>query len=93
MSIVSPHFSEFSLRLLPGFGFCGAANVLMWGASGRRTRWGTGWEVVDENLYMHAARRDNFRFVVKIVPGESTEATVAVLFPRMNSKGALSIVC
>jgi len=58
---------------------------------GRRTLWGTGWEVVDEDLCAHAARRDDFRFMIEIVPWESTIAAVEALFPRMKSKGSLFV--
>jgi len=86
-SISSPYFSEFSLRLC-----CERAKFKsVWGVSGRKTLWGTGWEVVDEDLYAHAARRDDFRFAVQIVTGESTAAAVEALFPRVKSKGSLLI--
>ena len=47
--------------------------------------------MIDEDLYAHAARRDDFRFVVNIVAGESTEAAVEALFPRMKLKGSLMV--
>jgi len=85
-SVSSPHFSEFSLRLCPRLGFS------LWrGASDRRTFWGAGWEVVDEDLYVRATRRDGFRFAIQIVPGESKKAAVEALFPRMKSLGSLLI--
>jgi len=83
-SISSPHFSEFALRLFQGFDNNG-------NFGGRRTSWGTGWGVVDEDLYAHAARRDGFRFVIEIVPWESTMATVEALFPRMKAMGSLFV--
>jgi len=85
-SISSPHFSEFSLLLSQGwldFELNGGANV--------PKVWGPGWEVVDEDLYVHAVRRDNFRFKVEIVIGQSTVAAVEAHFPRMKSKGSLVI--
>jgi len=83
-SISSPCFSEFSLRLCRGFN-------LTIGTGGRKTLWGTGWDVVDEDLCAHAARRDGFRFAVQIVARESTVAAVEALFPRMKSKGLLLV--
>ena len=82
-SISSPHFSEFSLRLVWGGNFGGTGH--------RKTLWGAGWEVVDENLYARTAQRGGFRFAIQIVTGESTEATIEALFPRMKSKGSLLI--
>jgi len=87
-SISSPHFSEFSLRLFKGML---PELTREEGAGDRKTSWGTGWEMVDEDLYAHAARKDDFRFVVNIVVGESTEADVEALFPRMKSKGSLLV--
>ena len=87
-SISSTRFSEFSLRLCQGA--LGSRNR---GTIGRKTSWGTGWEVVDEDLYAHTAGRDDFRFMVQIVTDESTEADVEALFPRMKSKGSLLITC
>ena len=83
-SISSPHFSEFSLRLCQEFNPTG-------GPGNRKTLWGIGWEVVDEDLYELAARRDDFRCAVQIVTGESTVAAVEALFPRMKSKGSMVI--
>jgi len=83
-SVSSPQFSEFSLRLSEGYNHDQ-------GPGDRRTVWGTGWEMVDEELYTRASRRDGFRFVIQIVPGESTEAAVETLFPRMKSNGSLLI--
>ena len=87
-SISSPHFAEFSLRL-----FRGTFDEYLrdQGAGDRKTLWGNGWEMVDEDLYAHAARRDDFRVVVNVVAGESTKAAVEALFPRMKSKGSLSV--
>jgi len=85
-SISSPYFSEFSLRLCQG-----ALQFAHGGASSRRTSWGEGWEVIDEDLYAHAAGGDDLRLVVQIVAGESTEAAVEELFPRMKSKGSLVV--
>ena len=86
-SISSLHFSKFFLRL--------SRNPLELdpdaGLGDRKTAWGTGWDVVDEDLYAHAVRRDDFWFVVQIVTGESTEAVVEALFPRMKSHGSLLI--
>jgi len=84
-SISSDDFSEFGLRLFRGFdnsGFYGYRNIL----------WGTGWDVVDEDLCALAAKRDDFRFVIEIVRGESTVAAVEALFPRMKSKGSLFVM-
>ena len=83
-SISSPHFSEFSLRLFEGFDRKG-------GFGRRKTSWGAGWGVVDEDLCALAARRDGFRFMIEIVPWESTMAAVEVLFPRMKSKDSLFV--
>ena len=81
-SISSPHFSEFSLRFLYLFG----------SADDRLFVLGTGWDVVDEELYACAARRSDFRFVIEIPAGEAIEAAqVEALFPRMKSKGSLLI--
>jgi len=85
-SISSPHFSEFSLRLDEG----SFKSNLDGAANGRRV-WGTGWEAIDEDLCAHAAGRDDFRFEVEIVKGQSTVAAVKKHFPKMNSKGLLSI--
>jgi len=87
-SIPSPHFSEFSLRLFQGIL---QRYVRGEAADNRKILWGAGWEMVDEVLYGHAARREDFRFVVNIVAGESTEADVEALFPRMKSRGSLLI--
>ena len=84
-SISSPYFSEFSLRL------CQEFNPTRGGRTSRKTLWGTGWEVVDEVLYTHAARRDDFLFEVRIITGESTVAAVEAIFPRMKSEGSLLI--
>jgi len=84
-SISSPHFSEFSLRLLHLFESnrnSGDQGPLLLE---------TGWEVVDEDLYACAARRSDFRFVVEIPSEGLTEAAVEALFPRMKSKGSLLI--
>ena len=83
-SISSPHFSEFSLRLLRGLS-------LKEDAGCRETLWGAGWEAVDEDLYARTAQSGGFRFAIKIVTGESTEAAVEAIFPRMKSKGSLFI--
>ena len=83
-SISSHHFREFSLRLRPGLD-----SDLNPGP--KTVPWGAGWEVVDEDLSAHAARRGNFRFVVEIPFGESAKATVEALFPQMKSKGWLLI--
>jgi len=83
-SVSSPHFWEFSLHLLRGSGNDGDPGP-------RTFSWGAGWEIVDEDLYTYAARRGNFRFVIEIPPGASTEAAIAALFPRMKSKGWLVI--
>ena len=86
-SITSPHFSEFSLLLFQrSYGY-----NYKEGDSRRGISWGTGWEVVDEDLYAHAARRDDFQVVIQIVTGKSTVAAVEALFPRMKSKGSLVI--
>ena len=85
-SISSPHFSEFSLRLCQGW-----QDFKPRGGGNRRRVWGTGWEVVDEDLYVHATRRDDFRFTVEILIGLSTVAAVEERFPRMESKGSLFI--
>jgi len=62
------------------------------GGSGPRTfSWGTGWEIVVEDLYTYAAQRGNFRFVIEIPSGGSTEAAVEANFPRMKLKGWLLI--
>ena len=88
MSISSPHFSEFSLRLFEGIlERC----IRGEGAGDRKTSWGTGWEMIGEDLYAYAARRDDFRFVVNVMAGESTEAAVEALFPRMKSKSSLLV--
>ena len=89
-SISSPHFSDFSLRLFQGY-LQVFARATGQGVSDRRTLWGLGWEMVDEALYAHAVRRDDFRFVINIVAGESTEAAVEALFPRMKSNGSLVV--
>jgi len=86
-SISSPHFSYFSLRLFQG----SLEPNPDAGPGDRKTLWGAGWNVVDEALYAHAVRRDDFRFMVQIVTGESTEAAVEGLFPRMKSNGSLLI--
>jgi len=52
---------------------------------------GTGWEIVDEDLYACAARRSDFRFVIEIPSRESKEAVVEALFPRMKETGSLLI--
>jgi len=83
-SIWSPYFSEFSLRLSRGALDGG-------GPSNRKTLWGAGWDVIDEDLYGYAVQSDGFRFVVQIVPGESTEAAVEALFPRMKANGSLFV--
>ena len=83
-SISSPHFLEFSLQLCQGFSPTRCT-------CGQKMLWGTGWDVVDEDLYEYAVQRDNFWFPVQIVAGESTEAAVEGLFPWMKSKGSLSI--
>jgi len=85
-SVSSPHFSEFYLRLLPEFDWESQ------GSGGRRTLlWGAGWGTVDEDLDAYAARKDNFRFVIDIPAGGSTEAVVEALFPQMKSNGSLVI--
>jgi len=86
-SISSPHFSEFSLLLRRGWHDIGPNG----GANNRRRVWGTGWEVVDEVLYAHAAGRDDFRFTVKVEVGLPKVAAVWAHFPRMRSKGSLVI--
>jgi len=86
-SIWSPHFSEFSLRLSQGILNLNPNRR----ARGRKTLWGTGWDVVDEDLYACAVQRDDFRFVVQIMTGESIEAAVEALFPRMKYNGSLFI--
>jgi len=77
-SISSPHFSEFSLQLLWGYSL---------DKDCRETLWGAGWEVVDKDLYVWTAQSGGFRFTIQLVTGESTEAAVKALFPRMKSKG------
>jgi len=82
-SISSPHFSEFSLRLVRGYSRdedgC------------RETLWGAGWDAVDEDMYARTARSGGFLFTVQIVTGETTEAAIEALFPRMKSNGLLLI--
>ena len=85
-SVSSPHFFEFSLVLDQGW-----HDLKPNGGGNHRRVWGNGWEVVDEDLYAHSARRDDFRFTVKIVRGLSTVAAVEERFPRMKSKGSLLI--
>ena len=81
-SISPPHFSEFFLRLLRGFDHGSGLSTLLWG---------TGWETVDEDLRAYAARKGNFRFIIEIPTGESTEAAVEAIFPQVKSKGSLVI--
>jgi len=96
-SISSPHFSEFSLRLSQGFfEFDPNGNPDRWkgGCDNRwevRT-WCAGWDVIDEDLYAHAAGRDDFRFTIEFVTGQSTEAAIEARFPRMKSNGSLVII-
>ena len=85
-SISSAHFLEFSLLLCQGW------RDLMPKGGNRRRVWGTGWEMVDEVLYVHAAQRKNFQVTVKTMTGLSTVAAVKEKFPRMKSKGSLFIV-
>ena len=85
-SISSPHFSEFSLQLRQG--------LLEFNPNGDdrgRRIWGTGWELVDEDLYACAARTDNFQVMVEFVNGQSTEVVIEAHFPRMKSRGSLKI--
>ena len=84
-SILSPHFSEFSLLFRQGWRELGP------GGANRRRVLGAGWEVIDNDLYAHAAKRDDFRFTVKIAAGLLTVAAVEEHFPRMKSKGSLFI--
>ena len=86
-SISSPHFSNFSLRLFQGPLELNPDSSL----GDRKTLWGTGWDMVDQDLHAHAVQRDDFRFVVQIVTGESTEAAVQALFPLMKANGSLLI--
>ena len=87
-SISSPYFSGFSLRLRQG-----TFESKPKGGTKGRIVWGVGWEVIDEDLYAHAsaAGRDDFRFKVEVVEGQSTVATIEEHFPRMKSKGSLLI--
>jgi len=85
-SISSPYFSEFLLRLDQGLS---KSNVD--GGTNSQNVWGTGWDAIDEDLCAHAAGRDDFRFEVEIVKGLSTVRTVEKHFPKMKSKGLLSI--
>ena len=85
-SISSPRFSEFSLLLRQGL----LEFEPNGGPNGRRV-WGTGWEVIDEDLCALAAGRDGFRLEVEIVKGQSTVAAVEEHFSRMKSKGLLSV--
>ena len=89
-SISSPHFSEFSLRLLGGLV---KFNLDRSRRHKYRIRtWGAGWDVIDEDLYAHAAGRDDFRFTIEFVAGRSTEAAIEARFPRMKSNGSLVII-
>ena len=44
-----------------------------------------------EDLYARAAGMDGFLFEVEIVKGQSTVAAVEEHFPRMKSRGLLSV--
>jgi len=86
-SISSAHFSEFSLLLSQGL-LDSDLNI----RDGNVSKvWGSGWEVVDKDLYAHAVRRDDFRFTVEIVVGQTTVAAVGAHFPRMKLKGSLVV--
>lgn len=82
-SISSPHFSEISLRLLWGYRY-GDPDC-------RTTLWGAGWEGVDKALCSRTAQSGGFRFTIQLVTGESTEAAVEAVFPRMKATGSLFI--
>ena len=95
VSISSPHFSEFSLRLFPGLhDFDSDEGTGGWRTQDSRREvetLGAGWEAVDEDLYVLAAGRDDFRFTIEFVTGQLTVATVEECFPRMKSRGSLVI--
>jgi len=86
-SISSAHFSEFSLLLSQGQ----VDSEFNFRKDNIPKVWGSGWEVVDEDLYAHAVRRDDFRFAVEIVIGQTTVAAVGAHFPRMKLKGSLVV--
>ena len=94
-SISSPHFSGFSLRLFQRFyEFDPNGDPKRWSSHGNRWEvrtWGAAWDVVDEDLYALAAGRNDFRFTIEFVKGQSTVAAVEARFPRMKSKGSLVI--
>ena len=93
-SISSPHFSRFSLRLFQGFHEFDPNGDGDWSSRDNKWEvrtWDAAWDIVDEDLYALAAGRNDFRFMVEFVKGQSTVAAVEARFPQMKSKGSLVI--